>query len=208
MWERKASTSPPATSLPLQRTIVTRPTSRVSRDSFISPPAIKRIALSTETACKRKPLIHGSGRSRLQQNLLIIVGSDDLEKIAQGSVILLLQKQKVQAKFPREMQHGISLLNLHAVGDDMGILRLRRRDALNFPACRQFDGHIIHFLVRVIDVDRVDAVLMFEYVFFGSRKDSCRNHRVLACTRRPVWNGDIEFSDQRCLRVAPIRLVS
>ena len=42
MCDFKASTSPPATSRPLQRTIVTFPTSRVSNESFIPPLRTRR----------------------------------------------------------------------------------------------------------------------------------------------------------------------
>ena len=62
----------------------------------------------------------------------------------------------------------------------LGILILRLGDAADFPAGGEFDGDVVGFEVRILEINGVHAVGVFEHALFGGAKSNVSVARMLS----------------------------
>ena len=75
------------------------------------------------------------------------------------------------------------------------------------PAGRNFDRHIVNLLGKILVVDGVGPIRVFEDVSFRPSKKANGNYQAASSHARPPLYFDIEGGGQRNFRVAPVRLL-
>src|ERR1700688_5026223 len=167
-----------------------------------------KIAAAIDTASTKLGRLVACGRGTwLQYDLLLIGCPHCLKEKSQCRVVLLLQDQKINFQLASEMQHVLAVLRFQAVSNKTFVLILGGRNTSNLPARRQFNGDVIDFFVRILEINSVDAVRKLKDELVGRGKHSGRNQETLSRIRCPARNSDVESAYQRVFRTLPIRLI-
>src|SRR5580658_6561710 len=117
-------------------------------------------------------LVTGMNLSWDRDNLHPITCPDILVEAPQGSVVFLIEQQNVDRQFPRQPQCSWALFNLQGVSDDLAIVILERGHAVYLPAWGNLDGYVIHLRVRILVINWMNAVGMFEHLLLSNGKHS------------------------------------
>src|ERR1700685_1656745 len=97
--------------------------------------ASRQSAPSTRTR-PRRPLVAGTGCTRLQDDLLFIIGPHYLKEVAQGRVVFLLEYQNVHIQEAFQVQRALIVFGFHLVSDKSGALLRQGRQRPYPPAWR------------------------------------------------------------------------
>src|SRR5579859_1856130 len=118
--------------------------------------------------------------------------------------MFLRQKQQVVAKNARDMNCAGFFFHSQDVLGGLDVLILGLGDAADFPAGGKFDGDVVGFAVRILEIDGVHTVGVFKHALFGGAENSGGHQGAAAGGRNPAGNFDFVFGDERLFGTRPV----